>query len=152
MVALLDAVDSKKDKAGRVYRARIDEAVQNNGQVVVPEGALAEVRLTSSNKSALTLDLTSITFNKKTYPVLTSDVQQAPDAPKPAGPKKSSILGSVGGLAGSAKSKVPQAPAEAAAPADAASAAGWESLKGSPRIRVPAEGKLSFTLKEPIRL
>jgi hypothetical protein len=157
VIRMIDPVDSEKDKLGQTYRAAVDEPVIVDGQEVIPKGADAVVKLIDdqragklTGKTEIRLDMVSITIQGKQVDVLTSDVTQAS-----ASRTKSSAavvggtaaLGAViGAIAGGGRG------AAIGAVSGAGAGTAVQVLTKGPKVKIPSESRLSFTLEQPIRL
>jgi hypothetical protein len=156
-VRLIDGVDSEKASVGQTFRAAIDQPISVAGEIVIPRGADAIVRLVDSKESGkltgraeLTLSLSSITVDGKVVEINTQNITEESDARGKRTAAKSgggAVLGAViGGLAGGAKG------AAAGAGAGAAAGAGVEAMSKGPKVKVPSETRLTFVLDNPITI
>lgn len=157
VVRMIDAVDSETDKLGQTYRAAIDEPVVVDGQELIPKGADAVVKLIDdqragklTGKTEIRLDLVSVTVQGRQLDVLTSDVTQAS-----ASRTKSSAavvggtaaLGAViGAIAGGGRG------AAIGAVSGAGAGTAVQVLTKGPKVKIPSESRLSFTLEQALKL
>jgi hypothetical protein len=76
-VTLDQNVSVKSDNVGNTFDAHVTRDVVVDGQVAIPEGAPAQVKLvqSSDNKDAATLRLMSVQVNGRTHPVATEDAR-----------------------------------------------------------------------------
>jgi hypothetical protein len=155
-VRMIDAVDSKHSHLGQTFRASVDEAVALNGQIVIPRGADALVKLIADQpsgkfegKTILTLALVGITINGQSMDTAAGDVAKAS---KSRGARTAVVVGGgavfgaiIGALAGGG------AGAAIGAAAGAAVGVGAEVITKGQRVKVPSEARLNFTLQQPIQ-
>jgi hypothetical protein len=157
VVRMIDAVDSETDKIGQTYRAAVDEPVVVNGQEVIPKGADAAVKLIDdkqagklTGKTEIRLDMVSITVNGRQVDVLTSDVVQSTASrtkSTAAVVGGTAALGAIiGAIAGGGRG------AAIGATSGAGAGAAVQVLTKGPKVKVPSESRLSFTLEQPVRL
>lgn len=155
VVRLIDAVNSERDNLGQTYRASVNQSVVINGQTVIPHGADAVATLVDAQKSGkiegrtvLTLDLKTITVNGRPYEIVTTGV---PEASSSRGERSAKVIGgaaALGAIIGAAAGGGRGAAIGAGAGAGAGTAA--EIATSGQKVRVPAETRLTFTLKNPI--
>jgi hypothetical protein len=157
VVRLIDPVNSETDRLGQTYRASIDEDVIVNGQTVIPRGADAIASLIDAQKSgklegrtALTLDLRSVTVNGRTVNVSTTGVSQESGS---RGARSAKVIGGtaavgaiIGAIAGGGKG------AAIGAGSGAAAGTAAQVMTSGQKVKVPAETRLTFTLQNPIVL
>src|ERR1019366_3977483 len=81
-VRMIESVNSETSRLGQTYRASLDEPIYVNGKEVVPRGADVLTKLVTDQQSGkiqgrtvLTLALSTITVNGRTYDVTSSDVK-----------------------------------------------------------------------------
>jgi hypothetical protein len=155
-VRMIDAVDSKHSHLGQTFRASVDEAVALNGQIVIPRGADALVKLIADQpsgkfegKTILTLALVGITINGQSMDTAAGDVAKAS---KSRGARTAVVVGGgavfgaiIGALAGGG------AGAAIGAAAGAAVGVGAEVITKGQRVKVPSVARLNFTLQQPIQ-
>ncbi len=157
VIRLTDPVDSEKDAVGKTYRATLDQDVVVNNQTVIPRGANVTAKLLSDQKSGkitgqtiLTLALTQIEVNGKTYDIDTTAVNQSSKGRGKQSAERIGGLGAlgalIGGLAGGG------AGAAIGAAAGAATGTGVQVMTKGQKVKVPAETKLTFSLQEPLQL
>jgi hypothetical protein len=157
VVRLIDPVISETDRLGQTYRASIDEDVIVNGQTVVPRGADAMASLVDAQKSgklegrtALTLDLRSVTVNGRAVNVSTTGVSQESGS---RGARSAKVIGGttavgaiIGAIAGGGKG------AAIGAGSGAAVGTAAQVMTSGQKVKVPAETRLTFTLQNPLVL
>lgn len=157
IVRLIDPVNSETDRLGQTYRASIDDPVIINGQTVIPRGADAVASLIDAQKSgklegrtALTLDLRSITVNGRAVDVTTTGVSQESGS---RGARSAKVIGGtaavgaiIGAIAGGGKG------AAIGAGSGAAVGTATQVMTSGQKVKVPAETRLTFTLQNPIVL
>jgi hypothetical protein len=157
-VRMIDSVDSNEARLGQTFRASIDEPVAGpNGQVVIPRGSDALVKLVEDQQSGkfqgravLTLVLMQITVAGATLDTTTSDVSQASGS---RGARTAKVVGGttalgaiIGALAGGGRG------AAIGAASGAAVGGGVQLATKGQQVRVPSETRLTFTLQQPIQL
>ncbi len=157
VVRMIDAVDSETDKLGQTYRASVDEPVVVDGQELIPKGADAVVKLIDdqrggklTGKTEIRLDLVSVTVQGRQIDVLTSDVTQA------SASRTKSTAAVVGGTAalGAVIGAIAGGGRGAAIGAVSGAGAGTavQVLTKGPKVKIPTESRLSFTLEQAIKL
>jgi hypothetical protein len=156
-IRMIDDVDSKVANVGQTFRASVDEPVIVDGRVVVPRGADVVTKLVELQEPGkiagggqLTLDLASITINGQPVPVNSQSVTTTGESRKGESAKViggTAALGAIiGAIAGGGKG--------AAIGAIAGGGAGTavQVMTQGPRVRVPSESRLTFTLQQPVSL
>jgi hypothetical protein len=157
VIRMIDDVDSERDQVGQTFRASLDEAVALDGNVVVPRGADAVVKLVAdkqsgrlTGKTELTLDIVSLTVDGRTLEVATQEITQESASRTTQTAQRAggvAALGAViGAIAGGGKGA-----AIGAVSGAAAGGAVQVSTTGQ-RVRSPSETRLTFTLQQPVRL
>jgi hypothetical protein len=157
VVRLIDDVNSERDNVGETYRASVDQNVILNGQTAIPRGADATVALVDSQKSGklegktvLTLDLKYIAIEGQTYDLATTGVAEASGS---RGARSAKVIGgaaALGAIIGAAAGGGKGAAVGAGAGAAAGTAA--QVATSGQRVKVPAETRLTFTLRNPLDL
>jgi len=156
-VRLIDRIDSEKDDPGAEFRASVDHDILVDGQVVVPRGADARVRLATekdagkfSGRTQLTVELLTLSVNGMPMRVMSSEVTEAGKSQGTSTAKRAAAVGAVGAIigaiAGGGKG------AAIGAGAGAATGAGSEVFTKGSRVRIPSETLLTFTLESALRL
>jgi hypothetical protein len=157
VVRMIDAVDSDKVTVGQNYSAALDEPVAIDGQTAIPRGADVVVKLVEAKNSGkftgraeLTLALWTVKVNGKEVDVNTQTITRQSDSrgqrtgTMAAG---GAIVGAViGGIAGGGKG------AAIGAGAGGAAGAGAEAATKGPRVKIPAETRLTFVLDNAVSL
>jgi len=157
VVRMIDPVDSETDKIGKTYRASVDEAVIVNGQEVIPKGADAVVKLIDdqkagklTGKTVIRLDMVSVAVKGRQLDVATSDVEQASASrTKSTGAVVggAAALGAIiGALAGGGRG------AGVGAVSGAGAGTAVQILTKGPKVKIPPESRLTFTLEQALRL
>jgi hypothetical protein len=156
-VRMIDNVDSQNARMGDQFRASIEDPVVINGQTVIARGADVSVRLVDdkqsgkiSGKTVLTLAITTLNINGRSYDVTTGDVQQASGS---RGSRSAKVIGGatalgaiIGAAAGGGKG------AAIGAGSGAAIGTGAELATKGQRVKIPSESRLTFTLSNDVRL
>jgi hypothetical protein len=157
VVRMIDAVDSDKVTVGQNYSAALDEPVAIDGQTAIPRGADVVVKLVNAKdagkftgRAELTLALWTVKVNGKVVDVNTQTITRQGDSrgqrtgTMAAG---GAIVGAViGGIAGGGKG------AAIGAGAGGAAGAGAEAATKGPRVKIPAETRLTFVLDNAVSL
>ena len=157
VVRMIDSVDSDKVTVGQNYSAALDEPVVIDGQTVVPRGADVVVKLVNakdsgkfSGRAELTLALWTVKVSGKVVDVNTQTITRESDS---RGQKTGAmaaggaIVGAViGGIAGGGKG------AAIGAGAGGAAGAGAEAATKGPRVKIPAETRLTFVLDNAVSI
>lgn len=156
-VRMIESVDSERANLGQTFRASLDEPIYVNGQEVIPRGVDVLTKLVEDRQSGkiqgrtvLTLALSTITFNGRTYDVTSSEVRTESSS---RGQRSGEVIGGtavlgaiIGGIAGGGKG------AAIGAASGAAVGTGAEVLTNGQRVRIPSETRLSFRLQIPLQL
>jgi hypothetical protein len=157
VVRMIEDVDSERDTVGKTFRASLDESLMADGRVAIPRGSDVVVKLVEdkqagrlSGRTELTLDIESLQYGGKTYELATAEVTQQSGSRTTQTPKTAgglAVLGAIiGGVAGGGKG------AAIGAAAGGATGAGIQVMTKGPKVRIPSETRLTFTLQQPIRL
>jgi hypothetical protein len=156
-VRMIDAVDSDKVTVGQNYSAALDEPVMIDGQTAIPRGADVVVKLVNakdsgkfSGKAELTLALWTVKVNGKVVDVNTQTITRESESRGQrtgAMAAGGAIVGAViGGIAGGGKG------AAIGAGAGGAAGAGAEAATKGPRVKIPAETRLTFVLDNAVSI
>jgi hypothetical protein len=156
-VRLIEGIDSEKHDPGAEFRASVDEDILVGGEVVVPRGADAKVRLAAekdsgklTGRTVLTVELISVSVNGRPVRVNSSDVIETSKSQTNSTLKRGAVVGAVGAvigaIAGGGKG------AAIGAGAGAAAGAGSEVFTKGQRVKIPSETLLTFTLQDAARL
>ena len=154
-VRMIDSVDSDVTHAGERFRASLDDPLQVGERTIAPRGSdvtVQVVRVQQSGKltgrDEVSLDLFDITVNGKRYAVASSYAEVASAS---RGARTAKVVGGtaalgaiIGAIAGGGKG------AAIGAGAGAATGVGIESVTHGQRVKIPAETRLDFTLKQPL--
>ena len=154
-VRMIDSIDSDAAGAGERFRASLDDPLQVGDQTIAPRGANVTVQLVRVEQSGkltgrdeVSMDLYDITINGRKYPVATSyaEVKSAS-----RGARTGKVVGGtaalgaiIGGIAGGGKG------AAVGAVSGAGAGAAVQVLTKGQRVKIPAESRLDFTLKQPL--
>jgi hypothetical protein len=157
IVRTVDAINSDSSSLGATYRASIDEPVIVNGQTVIPRGTDATLKVVADQqsgkiegKTAISLDLYSITVNGQEVP-LTSSAVTSESGSRGARSAKviggTAVLGTIlGAVAGGGRG------AAIGAASGAAVGTGAEVLTHGQRVKIPSESRLTFTLNNQVNM
>lgn len=153
-IRMIDSVDSDQARLGQTFRASVDDPVVVSGQVMIPRGADAVVKLVEDRESGkiegrtvLTLTLTDVNVNGRNIDFTTGDVSQQSGS---RGARSGKVIGGtaalgaiIGAIAGGGKG------AAIGAGAGAATGTGVQMATHGQRVKIPSETRLSFTLQQP---
>jgi hypothetical protein len=156
VIRMIDGVDSQQNRVGQTFAASLDEPVMLNGNVVIPRGADAVVKLADSKESGkltgkteLTLDLVSVKVNGRMVDINTQTVSRDSSS---RGARTAKVAGGtaavgalIGAIAGGGKG------AAIGAGAGAAAGAGAEVVTNGQRVKIPSETRLTFVVDTPVR-
>jgi outer membrane lipoprotein SlyB len=154
-VRLIDSLDSERNQTGDTFHATLGAPIVLDDQTVVPSGTdvvghVVEVKSAGrfAGNSALTLELTSLSLNGKTYNIQTSQwSRQGKGEGKNTAVKAGggAALGAIiGGLAGGGKG------AAIGSVAGAGAGTGVAATKKGEQIKLGPEATLSFLLINPL--
>jgi hypothetical protein len=157
VIRMIDDVDSEVSRVGQTFKASLDEPVVVNGNTMIPRNVDVTVKLIEDQQSGkltgrteLTLALVDVTVDGKQVPVVTQEVTQASESRTGRTAKVvggTAALGAIiGAIAGGGKG------AAVGATTGAGAGAAVQVLTKGQRVRIPSETRLTFTLKEPVRL
>lgn len=150
VIRLIDPVDSARDSVRKLFRASVDQPITSSqGDVLIPRGADAQVQLIEeqqsgrlAGKTELTLALSSITIDRRSFDVASSSVSEA------SSPRTGKSAKMIGGLASAGAVIGAIAGGGKGAAIGAGSGAGLgtlgQVLTSGERVKVPAEIRLSF--------
>jgi len=156
-VRTIDGIDSSQNQTGQVFKASLDAPIVVDEKVIVPTGATAYLKLVSASsagrmagRSELTLALTNVVFQGKTYSVTSSDVKQSGAS---RGKRTAATIGGgaalgalIGAIAGGGKG------AAIGALAGGGAGTAGAAYTGNKELVFPAETALSFKLKDSVAL
>ncbi len=155
-IRTVDPIDSEYDREGKLYRANLSDDLLVDGRVIARKHDSAQIRLRSLSQSGklsgsaeVTLELYSITVNGRTVSVHSGDVTQE-SAGKGRKTARNAGIGAVAGtiigaIAGGGKG------AAIGAASGGALGAGASVLTKGPKVRIPSETLLRFTLSQSAR-
>jgi len=156
-VVLDEPLSSKTSESGQNFSATVSTPIEIDGKIAVPKGARATGVIREAKSAGrfkggavLSLVLSSITVNKSSYNVETSDHSIVT---KGKGKRSAALIGGggvagaiIGGLAGGGKG------AAAGAALGAGAGTGGAAFTGNREINLPAETPLSFKLLQPLEI
>jgi hypothetical protein len=154
-IRLVDSLDSERNQVGDQFRATLNAPVMIDDEVVVPQDADIQGRVVDvkaagryAGESNLTLELTSLSFNGKTYHLSTNQwTRSAKGRGKSTAGKigGGAALGAIiGGLAGGGKG------AAIGATVGAGAGTGVATVGKGTQIKLNSEALLSFNLEAPV--
>lgn len=156
-IRTIDGIDSSTNHAGEVFKASLDAPIVVDSRVVVPAGADAYLKLVSASsaghiagRSELSLELSSIAFQGKTYNVDSSNVKQSGAS---RGKRSAATIGGgaalgalIGAVAGGGKG------AAIGAAVGGGAGTGVQVLTKGQQVKIPSETRLDFTLQQPLEI
>ncbi len=156
-VRMIDTIDSSKAQAGQQFAASISSPVVVNGQVAIPQGSDAKVRVVQQQsaghikgRSELQVELVSLNANGTDYDVKSGYYTKQGAS---RGTRSAETIGGgaglgalIGGLIGHGKGAAIGAIAGAGA-----GTAAQEATKAPPVV-IASETKVDFTLKSPLTI
>jgi len=154
-IRMIDSIDSSRNRPGEEFSATLDSPIVVGDRVVASRGSDARVRLVEAKtagrmtgQSELQLELISLTLNGVSYPTHSGYYEQHGGS---RGTRTAETVGGgavlgalIGGIFGHGKGAAIGSVAGAGA-----GTAAQASTKGQ-QVKVPAETKLDFTLKDPV--
>ena len=154
-VRTIDSIDSATNSSGQVFRASLDAPIVVGEHVIVPKGADAYITLANASsagrikgKSELTLQLTSIVFEGRTYDVVSGDVRQSGSSRGQQSAKRigggAAIGALIGAIAGGGKG------AAIGAAVGGGAGTGVQVFTKGKQVKIPSETRLDFTLQQPL--
>jgi hypothetical protein len=154
-VRLIDPIDSERNQPGDRFRATLDNSIVVNDHVVIPSGADIYGRVSNvksaahfSGRSQLALELTSLSFNGKSYELHTDQYSRQGTARGKNTAAKvggGAALGAIiGGIAGGGKG------AAIGGAIGAGAGTGAQAVTHGEQIRLTSETPLSFHLERPV--
>ncbi|MGE0404998.1 MAG: BON domain-containing protein [Candidatus Korobacteraceae bacterium] len=156
-VRLIDPLDTQTAQAGQTFRGSLSAPVVVDGETVIPanadvEGEVVEAKSAGrfAGQSLLTLELTRLTVNGRSYDVQSNTwTKQASSTGKKTATKVGigTALGAiVGGIAGGGKG------AAIGAAAGAGAGTGVQAASGGEEIKLPSETLLDFSLASALNV
>ena len=151
-VRTIDRIESDSNREGQFFRASLAEPIILQGNTLAPTGADAQLRITEVRKSGkvrgnaeLTVTLASVTVNGE---VLNLNTENATTRGAGKG-KGTAVKTGVGAGIGAALGAIFGGGKGAAigAGAGAATGAGVSIVMSGPRVVIPSETRLSFTVR-----
>jgi hypothetical protein len=154
-VRLIDPLDSERNQAGDTFHATLDQPIMVGDEIVIPSGADVEGRVIDaknaahfSGSSSLTVELTRLMVNGKTYNLQTDQwSKQGTGRGKNTAAKVGggAALGAIiGGIAGGGKG------AAIGAGVGAGAGTGVQAVTRGQQTRLPSETVLNFRLQNSL--
>jgi hypothetical protein len=150
-IRTIDAIDSRTDRAGRTFRASMDEAIVVNGETAIPRGADVELKLTRvqspgdlTGKSELQLHLVRIVAGNESYDVESNVFQTAGSSQGQKTARNAAIGGAIGAAIGAITGGKKGAVIGATAGAGGGVAA---AVLTKDQVRIDPETQLTFRLE-----
>jgi hypothetical protein len=155
-VRLDEAVNTRRNRPGDIFRATLERPVVVDGETVIPAGAQFTGRVATADESGrlkgravLAVELESFKLNGKEYQIDTSQVVRQSEAHKKRNIEfiagGSGLGAAIGALAGGGKG------AAIGALAGGAAGTGTAAATGNMNIGLPAESLVTFSLQAPVR-
>ena len=156
-IQMIDSVDSATNKLGDTFLASLAAPIVVDNEVIIPKDADVYVKLASAKtsgkftgQSELTLELDSLKYHGKSYPLSSSTFQQVGQSRGKDTAKKTAIgaaIGTaIGAIAGGGKG------AAIGAGVGAGSGAAAQVFMKGKQVKVPAETKIDFRLEQPVEV
>jgi len=156
-IQMIDSVDSATNKIGDTFLASLAAPIVVNNEVIIPKDADVHIKLASAKtsgkftgQSELTLELDSVKYRGKSYPLSSSTFQQVGASRGKDTAKKTAIgaaIGTaIGAIAGGGKG------AAIGAGVGAGSGAAAQVFMKGKQVKVPAETKIDFRLEQPVEV
>jgi hypothetical protein len=157
VIRMIDSVDSEVARVGQTFQASLDEPVAVGEQTLVPRGADVVVKLIDDKQAGkltgtteLTLDLVSMKIDGRDVDLKTQSVTQASESRTKDTAVKSgggAALGAIiGAIAGGGRG------AAIGAVTGAAAGGAVQVLTKGPKVKIPSETRLTFTLENAVRI
>ena len=154
-IRMIDAIDSSQNRPGEEFAASLDAPIVVGDRVLAPRGSDARVRLVQAQsagrmtgRSDLQLELINLSINGVNYPVQSGYYEQHGAS---RGTRTAETVGGgavvgalLGGLLGRGKG------AAIGSVVGAGTGTAVQASTHGQQIKVPAETKIDFTLKDPI--
>jgi hypothetical protein len=154
-VRLIDSIDSDQNKTGDKFRASLESSIFADGRVIVPKDADVDGEIVSldsaghfTGRSEISLALTRLSFNGKTYDIETDQYKKEGAA---RGKRTAETVGGgaavgalLGGLTNGGKG------AAIGAGIGAGAGTGVQAVTKGQQIRLPSETVLEFRLNAPV--
>jgi hypothetical protein len=156
-VRLDEAVNTRRNRPGDIFRATLERPVLVEGETVIPAGAQFTGRVATADESGrlkgravLAVKLESFRLKGKEYQIDTSEVVRQSEAHKKRNIEfiagGSGLGAAIGAIAGGGKG------AAIGALAGGAAGTGTAAATGKMNVGLPAESLLTFSLQAPVRL
>lgn len=155
-IRTIDPIDSRTSQTGDEFAASIDSPIQADGQVVIPRGSKARLRLVSDRnaghikgQSEVQLQLVGVTIGGKAYAVNSGIYQQVAASSRGKQTAKRVGIGAalgaaIGAIAGGGKG------AAIGAGIGAGAGTGVQMATKSQAVMIPSETRIDFTLHSPL--
>lgn len=156
-VRTIDAISTRTDSAGQVFRASLDAPLVHHGHVVVPAGAPVSLEVVAARsagriqgQSELEVRASSIEYHGHRYPINTSIFEQAGKARG----KQTAVRTGIGAVAGAVIGAIAGGGKGAAIGSAAGGGAGFgtDLFTHGQQVKIPSESVLTFRLETPLRL
>lgn len=156
-VRMIDGIDSSKSSAGQEFQASLDAPLTHGDRVVIPAGTPCTVTLENvksagriKGQSEVAVVLTSIHYERHSYAVNTTSVEQQGKSRGKQTAVRTGIGAAagalIGGLAGGGKG------AAIGSAAGAGAGFGFNALTHGPQVKIPSETLLTFQLQAPLKV
>jgi len=147
-------IDARYEAGGHVYPATVvDDVMSNDGRLVIPRGARAEVILQRLSGREMAIDLESVSVEGRRYMVAATAYEQSRRVGVGNNKRTGEYVGGgalfgtiVGAIAGGGKG------AAIGALAGGAAGAGAQTLTRGERLYIPAETVIEFRLDQPLEI
>lgn len=154
-IRMIDEIDTARNQEGDSFRATLDAPIMVDDKTVIPSdadvmGRVAALRSAGhfTGQSQLALELTKISFNGKTYSIVTDQYTKAGSSRGKNTAEKvgggAAIGAIIGAIAGGGKG------AAIGATVGAGAGGGVQAATKGQQIKVPSEAVLRFRLENPV--
>lgn len=157
-IRTIDPIDSATNRTGDEFAASIDSPVEADGQMVIPRGSNARLRLVGERnaghikgRSEVQLRLVSVTVGGRSYAVNSGIYQQAAAGSRGKQTAEragigAAIGGVIGAIAGGGKG------AAIGAGVGAGAGTGVQMATKAKPVKIPSETRIDFTLNSPLNV
>jgi hypothetical protein len=157
VVRMIDSVDSEKNQVGQTFQGSLDDPIMVGGRTVVPRGSDVTVKLIDdreagklTGRTELALDIVSMKVDGRVVDISTQAITRASESRTTRTAQMATggaALGAIiGAIAGGGKG------AAIGAVSGAGAGTAVQVMTGGPRVHIPSETRLSFTLDVPVKI
>lgn len=157
VIRMIDSIDSEQSTVGQTFAASLDEPVMVGGRTAIPRNADVVVKLVDdreagklTGRTELALDIVSIKVGDRMVDINTQAVTRASESRTGRTAKMATggaALGAIiGAIAGGGKG------AAIGAVSGAGAGTAVQVITGGPKVQIPSETRLTFTLDVPVKI